>query len=118
MNGPRAPRATADGRWLAVALALALSACGGSGPSSSGDAGEPAATPTASAAAPAGRLLASNCAQCHGTNGAAGFEDIRGESAGELLEFQAKPAGSNIMAAHAQGYTPEQLNKIAAYLQR
>ena len=67
---------------------------------------------------PAGRLMASNCFQCHGTNGTGGFEDIRGESAAELIEFQGKPAGSNIMAAHAQGYTPDQLRAIAAYLNR
>jgi cytochrome c553 len=61
-------------------------------------------------------LLASNCFQCHGTLGTGGFEEIRGESANELLEYQRKPADRNIMAAHAQGFTPEQLRKIAAYL--
>ena len=65
-----------------------------------------------------GRLLASNCFQCHGTLGTGGFEQIRGKSANELLEYQRKPAASNIMAAHIQGYTAEQLNKIAAYLKQ
>ena len=65
---------------------------------------------------PAGRLLASNCFQCHGTEGTGGFDNIRGESASELKEFLTKSASSNIMAAHAQGYTVAQLDAIAAYL--
>ena len=111
----------------ALALGAALSACGGGGaaPEAQGaatqarsgtSAASRAATPVA--ASPEGRLLASNCFQCHGTNGSGGFEDIRGESAEELLEFLQKPAGKDIMAAHAQGYTPAQLKTIAAYLQR
>lgn len=68
-----------------------------------------------------GRLLASNCFQCHGTNGSGGFESIRGsgEVYQELLEFVnggEDPGG--IMAAHTKGYTIEQLRAIANYLQR
>src|SRR5678816_684404 len=57
-----------------------------------------------------GRLLASNCFQCHGTNGrsVAGMERIAGKSANsiyeELKEMQQKPANSNIMNVHARGY--------------
>ena len=58
-----------------------------------------------------GRLLASNCFQCHGTLGTGGFDSIRGKEAREVLEFMNKPAGGSIMAAHAQGYTPAQLQK-------
>ena len=65
-----------------------------------------------------GRLLASNCFQCHGTMGTGGFDGIRGKEAGEVLEFLRKPAGRDIMAAHAQGYTAAQLQKIIAYLQQ
>ena len=65
-----------------------------------------------------GRLLASNCFQCHGTLGTGGFDNIRGGEAKELAEFAAKAANRDIMAAHAQGYTPEQLQKIIAYLQQ
>lgn len=65
-----------------------------------------------------GRLLASNCFQCHGTNGTGGFESIRGGEAKEVLEFLTKPASKEIMAAHAQGYTTAQLQKIIAYLQQ
>lgn len=65
-----------------------------------------------------GRLLASNCFQCHGTLGLGGFDKIRGGEASEVREFTTKNASRDIMAAHAQGYTPEQLKKIIAYLQQ
>jgi hypothetical protein len=64
------------------------------------------------------RLLASNCFQCHGTLGTGGFDKIRGSQASELLEFMTKTANRDIVAAHAQGDTPEQLNKIVACLMR
>ncbi len=73
---------------------------------------------TAQAVPPEGRLLASNCFQCHGTLGLGGFDKIRGSEASEVLEFMTKTASRDIMAAHAQGYTPEQLKKIIAYLQQ
>ncbi|MGV3572415.1 MAG: c-type cytochrome [Ramlibacter sp.] len=65
-----------------------------------------------------GRLLASNCFQCHGTGGVGGFDSIRGKEAGEAAEFLRKSAGSSIMAAHVQGYTREQLKAIVAYLRQ
>lgn len=116
----------------AMTLALSLAACGGGGGDPNVAEAQPSATVTEQAlgrststpmliAQPTsteGRLLASNCFQCHGTLGTGGFEEIRGKSANELLEYQRKPAGGNIMAAHIQGYTPEQLNKIAAYLKQ
>ncbi len=109
---------------LAAVCALALSACGG-GSQSAADGSEAALAATKGPAAvvvqavsPQGRLLASNCWQCHGSDGMGGFEEIRGKSAEELIEFLNKPAPANIMAAHAQGYTPAQLSAIAAYLQR
>ncbi len=64
-----------------------------------------------------GRLLASNCFQCHGTMGVGGFDRIRGD-AGEVSEYLTRNARSNIMAAHAQGYTPSQLAAIVAYLNK
>lgn len=63
-----------------------------------------------------GRLLASNCFQCHGTLGRGGFDNIRGGEAQEVLDYLTKPASSDIMAAHAQGYTRAQLNAIVNYL--
>lgn len=65
-----------------------------------------------------GRLLASNCFQCHGTGGVGGFDKIRGGDAGEVKEFLGKPARGGIMAAHAQGYTSAQLDLIIAYLKQ
>ena len=73
------------------------------------------------AAPPAGRLLASNCFQCHGTNGAGpGFDTIAGKSVDEiyknLREMRAENPGNDIMKAHARGYTDEQLRQISTYL--
>jgi cytochrome c553 len=65
-----------------------------------------------------GRLLASNCFQCHGTGGDSGFDRIRGSEADEVLEYLTKSGPSNIMAAHAQGYTRAQLMTIIQYLQQ
>jgi len=65
-----------------------------------------------------GRLLASNCFQCHGTNGnGPGFERLAGKSAneifGDLKEFQSGKEGNGIMAKHAMAYTDDQLRLIA-----
>ena len=70
---------------------------------------------------PAGRLLASNCFQCHGTNGRGpGFEDIAGESPEkiykELVEMRAGKEGRGLMVKHAMGYTDEQLRLLAQWL--
>lgn len=68
-----------------------------------------------------GRLLASNCFQCHGTNGH-GMESLAGESAAEiseeLYEMKQKPASADIMNVHAQGYTTDQVNMIADYFSK
>ena len=71
-------------------------------------------------AALSGRLLASNCFQCHGTNGSGGFDKLTGKTAselyGDLKEFASgkeDPAG--IMAAHAMGFSDDQLKAIASY---
>lgn len=73
------------------------------------------------AVSPAGRLLASNCFQCHGTNGKGpGFDKLAGKSASELYkemkEFQAGKEGDNIMARHVMGYTDAQLQSLASWL--
>ena len=134
----------AKGRALLVAAAAcaALAACGGGGseesaaaitktspttsrapsstPSSTTTGASPSAAVVTAAATTSteGRLLASNCFQCHGTNGTGGFDSIRGGEAKEVQEFLTKAASKDIMAAHAQGYTPAQLQKIVAYLQQ
>ena len=68
-----------------------------------------------------GRLLASNCFQCHGTNGKGpGFDAIAGKSVGEiytkLKEFQAGKEGNGIMAKHALGYTDQQMQALDKWL--
>ena len=68
-----------------------------------------------------GRLLASNCFQCHGTNGKGpGFDKLAGKSASELYkemkEFQSGKEGDNIMARHVMGYSDAQLQALAQWL--
>jgi len=72
------------------------------------------------ASAEPGRLLASQCAQCHGTNGAGpGFDELAGKSASELfnelIEMKYRPI-EGIMDRQVRGYTDEQLRLIADYL--
>lgn len=78
------------------------------------------ATPAhAQVSPPPGRLLASNCFQCHGTDGGGGFEQIAGKSTNEiydkLREMQRAPE-EGVMAKHAAGYTDAQLRSLSAYL--
>jgi sulfide dehydrogenase cytochrome subunit len=68
-----------------------------------------------------GRLLASNCFQCHGTNGSGGFEKLLGETEAEIFDELVEYASGQedadgIMAAHTRGYTEAQLRAIAKYL--
>ena len=70
-----------------------------------------------------GRLLASNCFQCHGTHGVkGGFDSLAGKSQKELLddlkEMRLKAAGSNLMSPHARGYTNNDLYWIAYYFSK
>ena len=72
-------------------------------------------------ASPPGRLLASNCLQCHGRSEASpGFEKLTGKSASKLLkemtEYRSGAEGEGIMARHALGYTDQQLHDIAQWL--
>jgi cytochrome c553 len=73
----------------------------------------------ASAAPTDGRLLASQCFQCHGTNGQSnnGFDNIAGKTdiLGELREMQ-RSTKNDIMHNQAKGYTDVQLQAIAIYL--
>ncbi|MDP1863640.1 MAG: hypothetical protein Q8K52_07030 [Thiobacillus sp.] len=68
-----------------------------------------------------GRLLASNCFQCHGTNGH-GMASLAGKSASsiveEMNEMRQKPSGTYMMYVHARGYTPTQIKLIADYLSK
>ena len=79
-----------------------------------------AASANAFAAPPAGRLLAAQCAQCHGTGGSGrGFDELAGESAqkiyNELREMKHRTRVEGIMDRQARGYTDQQLRVIADY---
>ncbi len=70
---------------------------------------------------PPGRLLASNCFQCHGTDGKGpGFDKIAGKSPNEiykkLREFASGKEGSGIMTRHAMGYTDTQMRALSSWL--
>lgn len=71
-------------------------------------------------APPPGRLLASNCFQCHGTNGNAvsGFERLAGMPANkfarEMRELKTD-ADAGIMKPHANAYTDAQLQEMGRY---
>jgi len=71
-----------------------------------------------------GRLLASNCFQCHGTNGRSlgSMPKLAGEDADrifeDLLEFRALPANANVMHVQARGYTDAQLLLIADFFSK
>jgi cytochrome c553 len=67
---------------------------------------------------PPGRLLASNCFQCHGTNGSGGFERLAGMSASEIIKELKEMRGESnpgIMEVHARGYNDQQLQALANY---
>ena len=69
-----------------------------------------------------GRVLASNCFQCHGTNGYASELKIREQSASSIIsdinEMKSKDPRSNIMNAHARAYTTEEIKIIADYISK
>ena len=69
-----------------------------------------------------GRLLASNCFQCHGSNGYAGELKIGDQSASSIIsdlnEMKTKDPRSNIMNLHARAYTTEEIKLIAEYISK
>lgn len=77
-----------------------------------------ASAPALSEVGQPGRLLASNCFQCHGTNGrGAAFDPVAGLVASEtykkLKEMQLGNEGNGIMPRHTMVYTDAQLHQIA-----
>lgn len=64
-----------------------------------------------------GRLFASNCAQCHGTDGQSGtISQLAGMSATDMFnKMKDQQTHSSIMGAQARGYTDAQIKAIAAY---
>ena len=71
----------------------------------------------ASVVVPTGRLLASNCMQCHGTNGMNGsFNQLAGIPVKSMMEkMHDQQTHSSIMGAQARGYTDDELRTIATY---
>ena len=72
-----------------------------------------------------GRLLASNCFQCHGTDGRGargGFEGIEAREVVDELRDMARSSNyggeEGIMRVHAHGYTAAEIALIADYLAR
>ncbi len=66
------------------------------------------------------RLLASQCAQCHGTNGT-GMETLAGESYGELIDElneMKQKTDLDIMHLQARGYSDAQIDLIADYFSK
>ncbi len=79
--------------------------------------------PALAQTATCGRLLASGCFQCHGTDGLNGaFGTLAGIPQKDMLEklrdMRTKTASGNIMYPHARGYTDSQLLAIADYFAR
>ncbi|MDG6777118.1 hypothetical protein QCB44_00205 [Thiomicrorhabdus sp. zzn3] len=76
-------------------------------------------TPVTAYTVSAGRLLASQCAQCHGTNGYStnSWDSLAGENdlVEEMLEIQAGEEDP-IMQAQAHGYTRSEIEALAAWL--
>lgn len=66
------------------------------------------------------RLIASQCAQCHGTDGrsAGGIDSLLGEAdeiLEEMSEMQMDNSPDDIMEHQARGYTQQQVIAIARY---
>ena len=113
---------TTSWKLSALASALILAGCGGSStaPDDSIDDGVDSSTPPTAIILPttytadAGRLLGSQCAQCHGTNGISTneWDSIAGED--DLLDeiYDDEP----IMSAQAHGYTDEEIILIGNWL--
>ena len=69
------------------------------------------------------RLLASQCAQCHGTDGKAvgKMDGLAGESADGILKDMRKMKDKDpdeIMHLQARGYSDEQARRIGRYFER
>lgn len=79
-------------------------------------------TPVSAYTVTPGRLLAAQCAQCHGTNGQSvnSWDSIAGESEAELveymMEFKSGAEDEPIMEAQAHGYSTAEIEALAAWL--
>jgi len=124
---------------LALALGILLTACGGGGTSTTTSSNDndngssststtttPGTTNSGSTApsisAPdGGRLLASQCFQCHGMNGssASSIESIAGDNAAHLVDEMLQMKYStevDIMHYQAKGYSENEIRSLATYI--
>jgi cytochrome subunit of sulfide dehydrogenase len=82
------------------------------------------AAPALAQGEPQARYLAANCANCHGTSGAAapGMASLAGQPREFLIEqmqaFKAGTRPATIMHQLAKGYTDQQIVQIADYLSK
>jgi cytochrome subunit of sulfide dehydrogenase len=69
-----------------------------------------------------GRNLASNCFQCHGTNGYAGELKIAGQSSSgivsKLNDMKTRDPKDNIMNVHARAYSAEEIKLIGDFFSK
>lgn len=110
---------------LALCAVLGLSACNSAAKSELAEPGPELTTEaTTSLITHPGKLLASNCFQCHGTNGQNGaFDSLAGESVSEIIGEMSELKTENdldkaIMKVHALGYTDAQVRLIADYFSK
>src|SRR5215467_11752694 len=68
-----------------------------------------------------GRDLAAACASCHASNSASAIPSLAGKDPSELLrmmqDFRSGKRQATVMHQLARGYTDEQVQAIAAYLE-
>jgi len=106
--------------FLALLLPLAfLSGCGGGGEGGDDDGNSSSRDKTVLTTPSAGRILAAQCAQCHGTDGisVSGIESLAGES-GEIRSEMLGMKSSNrnrIMHLQAKGYSRDEIIIIAKF---
>ncbi|WP_439889303.1 c-type cytochrome [Pseudomonas sp. MBLB4123] len=104
-------------KHLATHLFAITLLAAGSGAGVAAEHADPTAEP------PAGRLLATQCFQCHGTNGRSQSEidSIDGEDADDLFEDLLEMKASDevtVMNQQAKAYSDEELRLIADYIGR
>jgi cytochrome c553 len=79
------------------------------------------ATPAAAQDASRARLLASNCANCHGTDGHSqgGMPSLTGQAKAKLIEamqeFRSGKRVATIMHQISKGYTDAEIELLAGY---
>ena len=107
---------------FSLSLCFVLAGCGGSSSTTTvDDTTDTNSSPTTSITFPTsyqadvGRLLGSQCAQCHGTNGVSvnEWDSIAGE---DELEHEIYDSHSSIMTAQADGYTSEEITLMGNWL--